>query len=34
MDRLDVRLSTDPDPEVSVRFQRFRTQSEEKIPLA
>jgi menaquinol-cytochrome c reductase iron-sulfur subunit len=34
MDRLDVTLSTDPDPEVRVRFQRFRTQIEEKIPLA
>ena len=34
MDRLDVKLSTDPDPEVQVKFQRFRTQSEEKIPLA
>ncbi len=34
MDRLDVTLSTDPDPEVRVRFQRFRTQTEEKIPLA
>jgi menaquinol-cytochrome c reductase iron-sulfur subunit len=34
MDRLAVRLSTDADPEVRVKFQRFRTQSEEKIPLA
>lgn len=34
MDRLDVKLSNDPDPGVRVRFQRFRTQTEEKIPLA
>jgi Rieske Fe-S protein len=36
MDRLEARLSngTDPDSEVQVKFQRFRTQSEEKTPLA
>jgi menaquinol-cytochrome c reductase iron-sulfur subunit len=35
MDRLEVKLSrgADPDSEVQVKFQRFRTQSEEKIPL-
>jgi Rieske Fe-S protein len=33
MDRLDVELTPGDDPEVRVRFQRFRTQSEEKIPL-
>jgi menaquinol-cytochrome c reductase iron-sulfur subunit len=35
MDRLEVKLSNgaDPDSEVQVKFQRFRTQSEEKIPL-
>jgi menaquinol-cytochrome c reductase iron-sulfur subunit len=34
MDRLEVKLSDGDDPEVLVKFQRFRTQSEEKIPLA
>jgi Rieske Fe-S protein len=34
MDRLEVRLAPGDDPEVQVKFQRFRTQSEEKIPLA
>ena len=33
MDTLDVKLSTDPDPEVRVKFQQFRTASEEKKPL-
>jgi menaquinol-cytochrome c reductase iron-sulfur subunit len=33
MDRLEVQLSEEDDPEVRVKFQRFRTQSEEKIPL-
>jgi menaquinol-cytochrome c reductase iron-sulfur subunit len=33
MDRLDVELTPGEDPEIRVRFQRFRTQSEEKIPL-
>jgi Rieske Fe-S protein len=33
MDRLDVEISKGTDPEVRVKFQRFRTQSEEKIPL-
>jgi len=33
MDRLDVELTAGDDPEVRVKFQRFRTQSEEKIPL-
>jgi menaquinol-cytochrome c reductase iron-sulfur subunit len=34
MDELDVRLTTDSDPKIQVKFQRFRAQSEEKIPLA
>jgi Rieske Fe-S protein len=33
MDRLAVELTSEDDPEVRVKFQRFRTQSEEKIPL-
>ncbi|HMB03605.1 MAG TPA: Rieske 2Fe-2S domain-containing protein [Isosphaeraceae bacterium] len=33
MDRLDVQLSADPDPEIRVKFQRFRSTSQEKIPL-
>ena len=33
MDRLEVELTEGDDPEVRVKFQRFRTQSEEKIPL-
>jgi menaquinol-cytochrome c reductase iron-sulfur subunit len=33
MDRLEVELSSGEDPEIRVRFQRFRTASEEKIPL-
>jgi Rieske Fe-S protein len=33
MDRLDVELTSGDDPEVRVKFQRFRTQSERKIPL-
>jgi menaquinol-cytochrome c reductase iron-sulfur subunit len=32
MDRLGVRLSGDSDPLILVRFQRFRTASQEKIP--
>jgi Rieske Fe-S protein len=34
MDRLDVELSPGSDPEVRVKFQRFRTQVKEKLPLA
>jgi menaquinol-cytochrome c reductase iron-sulfur subunit len=34
MDRLEIQLSPGGDPEVRVRFQRFRTANEEKIPLA
>ena len=34
MDRLDVELSTDDDPVISVRFLRFRPQTEEKTSLA
>jgi quinol---cytochrome c reductase iron-sulfur subunit, bacillus type len=34
MDALEVELSKDADPEVRVRFERFRTMSTEKIPLA
>lgn len=33
MDTLDVELTGDDDPAVVVRFQRFRTQTKEKIPL-
>jgi quinol---cytochrome c reductase iron-sulfur subunit, bacillus type len=33
MDRLDIELSSGEDPEIRVKFQRFRAQSEEKIPL-
>jgi Rieske Fe-S protein len=33
MDRLQVELSGGDDPEIRVKFERFRTQSEEKIPL-
>jgi menaquinol-cytochrome c reductase iron-sulfur subunit len=33
MDRLEVELTGGDDPDVRVKFQRFRTQSEEKIPL-
>ena len=33
MDSLEVKLSADPDPEVRVWFQQFRTASEEKKPL-
>ncbi len=33
MDRLEVELTSDPDPKVRVKFQRFRNLSEEKIPL-
>ena len=34
MDRLEVRLSGEADPRVRVRFRRFRSQTEEQIPLA
>ena len=34
MDRLDVELTADTDPKVRVRFQKFRTLAEERIPLA
>ncbi len=34
MDRLDLELSAEPDPKVGIKFQRFRTLAEEKIPLA
>lgn len=33
MDTLDVELSSDPDPLVRVKFERFRTMSKEKTPL-
>jgi menaquinol-cytochrome c reductase iron-sulfur subunit len=33
MDRLEVQLTEGNDPDVRVKFQRFRTQSQEKIPL-
>ncbi len=33
MDTLEVALGNDADPEIRVKFERFRTQSEEKIPL-
>ncbi len=34
MDRLDVELTAESDPKVRVKFQRFRTLAEERIPLA
>ena len=34
MDRLDVELTAEPDPKVRVKFQRFRTLAQERIPLA
>lgn len=34
MDRLPVELSEDADPLIRVTFERFRSQTEEKIPLA
>ena len=34
MDRLDVELTSDPDPKVRVKFQKFRALAEERIPLA
>jgi Rieske Fe-S protein len=34
MDRLEVQVTPGDDPEVRVKFQRFRTAIEEKIPLA
>jgi menaquinol-cytochrome c reductase iron-sulfur subunit len=34
MDRLEVELSADPDPEIRVKFERFQPQSAEKKPLA
>lgn len=34
MDTLPVEVSDDADPEVRVKFQRFRTQEKEKTPLA
>ncbi len=34
MDTLDVEVTSGDDPEVRVRFQRFRTQEKEKTPLA
>ncbi len=34
MDRLEVELTADDDPQVVVRFQRFQPLAEEKIPLA
>jgi menaquinol-cytochrome c reductase iron-sulfur subunit len=34
MDRLEVELTPGNDPEVRVRFQRFRTAAQEKTPLA
>ena len=34
MDMLDVEVTSGDDPEVRVKFQRFRTQEKEKTPLA
>jgi len=34
LDRLEVELTGADDPEVRVKFQRFRSQIEEKVPLA
>src|SRR5262245_46575009 len=33
MDRLEVEITPGGDPEVRVKFQRFRTQTQEQIPL-
>lgn len=33
MDPLDVKLSTGPDPEILVRFERFRPMAKERKPL-
>jgi menaquinol-cytochrome c reductase iron-sulfur subunit len=33
MDQLEVKVSSGSNPEVSVRFERFRTMSKEKMPL-
>lgn len=33
MDKLEVRMTASADPEVSVKFQRFRTMSKERIPI-
>ena len=34
MDSLSVELTSDPDPEVRVKFERFQPQAAEKKPLA
>ena len=34
MDTLDVEMTSEDDPEIRVKFQRFRTQEKEKSPLA
>jgi Rieske Fe-S protein len=34
MDRLDVEVTTGPDPDVRVKFERFQTLAAERIPLA
>ena len=34
MDRLDVELTAESDPKVQVKFQRFQTLAQERIPLA
>jgi menaquinol-cytochrome c reductase iron-sulfur subunit len=34
MDRLEIEVTSGDNPEIRVRFQRFRTATEEKIPLA
>ena len=34
MDRLEVELTAEPDPKVRVKFEKFRTLAEERIPLA
>jgi hypothetical protein len=33
MDTLDVKLTSAPDPEVRVKFQRFQSGTVEKTPL-
>jgi Rieske Fe-S protein len=33
MDTLELKISADPDPQVRVKFQQFRTATEEKKPL-
>ena len=34
MDPLDVQITSGPDPEIRVKFERFRPQADRRIPLA